>query len=418
MSVISVFGALFCRGTEVSKMLSDSLGYQVIEDTEIIEHASNASGLSAQKIEKALKGKVSVFNRFTHERERAVAYFKASVADRLSDDGLVFLGYSGHVIPASITHVLKICLIADEAYQIETAVERQIDKDSATRMIEEDRQRRSEWTEYLLHREPWNPRLYDMVLPMNTYDLEQVVQLIVENAGKRVVQPSLKSLKAVKDFVLQSQVEVALAREGHSLQVSADDGQITITINTHVIMLNRLEEELGKIARTVPGVTSVETRVGPDFYQTDIYRRYDFKTPSKVLLVDDEPDFVETLSERLQMRDVGSAVAYNGEEALSVVENDEPEVMILDLRMPGIDGIEVLKRVKEGHPEIEVIILTGHGSREDEKTCMDLGAFAYLQKPVDLELLTTTMNQAYEKIRERHARGKEEEDDEREETTR
>jgi DNA-binding NtrC family response regulator len=163
----------------------------------------------------------------------------------------------------------------------------------------------------------------------------------------------------------------------------------------------------------------VKTEVGPDFYQTDIYRRYDFQTPSKVLLVDDEPDFVETLSERLQMRDVGSAVAYNGEEALSVVENDEPEVMILDLRMPGIDGIEVLRRVKENHPEIEVIILTGHGSREDEKTCMELGAFAYLQKPVDLELLTTTMNEAYEKIRERPTEGTEEgQEDEGGETTR
>ncbi len=410
MSVISIFSAAFCRSGEVAHALSEALGYQVIEDSTVIERASASSGLPPQKVEKALKGGVSVFNRFTHERERAVAYFKAAVADRLKEDGLVFLGYSGHVIPTTITHVLKVCLIADEAYKLATAAERGIEERDAVRMIEEDRKRRTEWTEYLLHREPWNPGLYDMVLPMNSHEVKGAVDLVIENARKRVVQPSKSSLKSVRDFVLQSRVETALAREGHSLQVSADDGKVTITINTHVIMLHRLEEELGKIARSVDGVASVETKVGPDFYQTDIYRRYDFRTPSKVLLVDDEPEFVETLSERLQMRDVGSAVAYNGEEALSVVENDEPEVMILDLRMPGIDGIEVLRRVKEGHPEVEVIILTGHGSKEDEKTCMDLGAFAYLRKPVDIELLTRTMDEAYEKLRARRGRGGEGDD--------
>ena len=99
------------------------------------------------------------------------------------------------------------------------------------------------------------------------------------------------------------------------------------------------------------------------------------------------------------MRDVGSAIAYDGESALKMVENDEPEVIILDLRMPGIDGIEVLRRVKKSHPSIEVIILTGHGSDEDRKTCMELGAFAYLQKPVDIEKLSETLRQANEKAR-------------------
>jgi two-component system, OmpR family, response regulator CpxR len=97
---------------------------------------------------------------------------------------------------------------------------------------------------------------------------------------------------------------------------------------------------------------------------------------------------------------MGSAVAYDGESALAMISEDEPEVMILDLKMPGIDGIEVLKRVKQSRPEIEVIILTGHGSEQDRQTCLDLGAFAYLQKPVDIELLTDTLKKANEKMRQ------------------
>jgi len=72
--------------------------------------------------------------------------------------------------------------------------------------------------------------------------------------------------------------------------------------------------------------------------------------------------------------------------------------MILDLKMPGIDGIEVLRRVKETRPEIEVVILTGHGSESDRETCMNLGAFAYLQKPVDIEVLSETLKRANEKV--------------------
>ncbi len=112
-------------------------------------------------------------------------------------------------------------------------------------------------------------------------------------------------------------------------------------INKHVMMLASLEEELKRLALAIPGVKGAETKVGPGYYQTDVYRKFDFDLPlpSKVLLVDDERDFVEALSERLQMRDYSSAVVYDGEEALSIVEEDEPEVMVLDLKMPGIDGL-------------------------------------------------------------------------------
>jgi DNA-binding NtrC family response regulator len=120
-----------------------------------------------------------------------------------------------------------------------------------------------------------------------------------------------------------------------------------------------------------------------------------------VLLVDDEREFVESLSERLIMRQMGSAVAYDGESALELINEDEPEVMILDLKMPGIDGIEVLRRVKATRPDIEVIILTGHGSEEDREVCMKLGAFAYLNKPVDIDLLSETLKKANEKIRKK-----------------
>ena len=164
-------------------------------------------------------------------------------------------------------------------------------------------------------------------------------------------------------------------------------------------MLGRLQDELKSIAEQVPGVTSVEAKVGKGFHKSDIYRKHDFEMPSKVLLVDDEREFIQTLSERLILRDMGPAVAYDGESALNLIKEDEPDVMIVDLKMPGIDGLEVLRKVKDSRPEIEVIILTGHGHEADRELCMKLGAFAYLQKPLDINVLSETIQEANEKIR-------------------
>lgn len=114
----------------------------------------------------------------------------------------------------------------------------------------------------------------------------------------------------------------------------------------------------------------------------------------KVLFVDDEEDFVRTLAERMEMREMGGGVAFSGQEALDLLEEERPDVMVLDLRMPGLDGLEVLRRVKKSYPDLEVIILTGHGSDQDEAEARRLGAFEYLRKPVELEVLMDTVRRA------------------------
>jgi len=116
----------------------------------------------------------------------------------------------------------------------------------------------------------------------------------------------------------------------------------------------------------------------------------------KLLLVDDEEDFVRTLAERLDLRDLGSKTALDGEQALGYVGEKEPDVMVLDLKMPGIDGMEVLRRVRQTYPNIQVIIQTGHGNDLDEAEARRLGIFDYLKKPVEIEILVATIKAAYQ----------------------
>ena len=112
------------------------------------------------------------------------------------------------------------------------------------------------------------------------------------------------------------------------------------------------------------------------------------------MLVDDETEFVQAMAERLKMRDLDADTVYDGEQALSFVEGQEPDVMVLDLKMPGIDGMEVLRQVKKSYPKIQVIILTGHGTEKDDEEARRLGAFDYLEKPVPLDVLIKKMKQA------------------------
>lgn len=401
MSVITIFSGTFCKDETVVKNVLSSSGYKLITDNDIVAEAGRLSGIPANKIMKAFSAKESVFNNFTHEKEVSTAWLKLAVAEKLSGDGLLFTGFSGSLIPKGISHVLRVCIIADMKFRSSlAAADQKISEKEAVKLIHKQDEDRIAWISSLFKKnDPWDSSLYDLVVPMDKMDPEKAVSLITDNAAKEVVKPTKRSKKTVDDFLIASKVEMYLAREGHNVGISAKDGVVTIIINKHVLLLSKLEDELKAIARKAPGVKSVDTKVGEGYYQTDIYRKYDFKMPSKVLLVDDEREFVQTLSERLIMRDMGSAVAYDGESALSLVSEDEPEVMILDLKMPGINGIEVLKRVKRTNPDIEVIILTGHGTEADRELCMKLGAFAYLQKPVDIDILSDTLKKANDKIR-------------------
>jgi DNA-binding NtrC family response regulator len=120
-------------------------------------------------------------------------------------------------------------------------------------------------------------------------------------------------------------------------------------------------------------------------------------TGMKLLLVDDESDFRHTLLKRLQRRHVDVQGVESGRAALVWLQAHPVDVVILDVRMPGMDGIETLRKIKTRHPLIEVILLTGHASLEVAIEGMEIGAFDYLMKPMELDELLYKAEDAYKK---------------------
>ncbi len=117
----------------------------------------------------------------------------------------------------------------------------------------------------------------------------------------------------------------------------------------------------------------------------------------KVLLVDDEVDFLETLSERMRVRGMDVTTSASPLDALKKVQEKDYDAIIMDLKMPQMDGLQLLKVLKEKNPDLQIILLTGHATVEKGIEAMKLGATDFLEKPVDLKVLTEKIHKAQAK---------------------
>ena len=118
-----------------------------------------------------------------------------------------------------------------------------------------------------------------------------------------------------------------------------------------------------------------------------------------VLIVDDEEEFRDLTGKRLKKRGLDVYLAESGQEALETLKKNPVDVVLLDVKMPGMDGIETLRRIRTAHPQVEVVLLTGHASIDSGIEGMKFGAFDYMMKPVELEQLLEKLADANEKKR-------------------
>ena len=277
MPVLTIFSGVFCNEAAVVRDLVENTGRLLITDDQIITMASTLSGIEKSKLLKAFSAKTSVFNNFTHEKERSIAYLKLALVRLLENESIIISGYAGLLIPKTIHHVLRVCLIAKTAFRLALAKEEEQLSEEATRIILLEDTDRSVWTDRLFSvADPWDPALYDMVLPMGKTVPSKASALIEENLLKEAVRQTEDSKAAVNNFLLAVNTEVALVNAGHNVGVQAQEGRVVLTINKQVLMLTRLEEELKTIAGKVPGVLSVETFVNQGDPQSPIYKKHHF----------------------------------------------------------------------------------------------------------------------------------------------
>ncbi len=398
MPIAAITNGKYANAESIVQTLSQELGCKVIRDQEIVEETARIYDIRPAVLHKVINTKPLAFNELTHTREKCIAYLRKAILDHVSGGNCIFHGLLGHLIPYQTSHVMKILIIADKIERTKTGMAKhELSEGEIAKLISTSDKRAILWTNALFGKKAWDKSLYDIVIPSDKTEATKATQLILEYFAEASVIPESVIAQEVSDFALTSEIELALARISDGLSVSTTNGDALITINKRVLMMSKFKQKITALAEGIEGVKSVKTKEGKKA-QTYITRNYGFETPTRILLVDDEKEFVQTLSERLKTRHIENEFVLSGEEALNFADQGDSDVIVLDLKMPGIDGYEVLKKVKQSKPNTEVIILTGHGSEKDRKTCLDLGAFAYLQKPADIDLLATTMQEAYQKI--------------------
>lgn len=405
MSVVSIFSGVYCMGRQVAQAVAQGLACPLLDDNALLAQVDWRPALPETRWPGAIFDDLALFQRFPRERDRLLGRLRMAMASLLARENMVYLGHGSHLIPPTVGHVLSVCLIADGPSRLARAMQGEgLDLQEAALSMGRADDQAMAWVAQVQGREAWSSGIYDILVPMDKEDLEGTVALILEHARSVLLMPTRDSQQAVADFALAAAVETALADQGlpgGDLLVEVEGGRVVIAGRGGAVLTGPQERDIREAAGRVPGVD-------PELLQVRPGRRPQEEDapppmPSRVFLVDDEQEFVQTLSERLRMRQISSVVAYDGHQALRLARENEPDVMVLDLKMPGMDGIEVLRRIKRDHPAVEVIILTGHGSREDQDMCLKLGAFAFLKKPVDMETLQRTMGQACLKIKARGA---------------
>lgn len=401
MSSIAVFPCSHIPSAATVAEIAQALGLTIYDDAALVTASAARSGVGPDRLRKMLYGETSVFNQFTLEREMAVNVFRSVLADLLGGSGrYMFHGFLALLVPGSVTHVLKVLLVGSRQARVARAVAQGMSERAAKRAVRISDISAYGWTDFLFRKEPYDASLYDLVIPVETQSDQELVEAIARAYRTTSVLHTVQSSRAVADMGLAAGVERILLKNGHTVGVQCLGGEVVLEVKKSVLNFGKLEKELTELARQAEGVLGIRVTRSSE-YTVSIYRRQKFELPSRVLFVDDEKEFVQTVADRLISRDVGTYGVYNGEDALELVAGDRPDVMVLDLKMVGLSGVEVLRRTKAMAPEVEVIILTGHGTSKDMLECMELGAFAYMNKPVDIEELSSTIKEANARVQAR-----------------
>ena len=190
MSIITMFSGSFCEEGPVVKEIISRTGYRHIVDEEIVAEASRRSGLAENKIRRVFSPGASVFNNFTHEKERSLAYVRLVVADMIAADDVLITCFSGQLIPKTISHVLRVCLIAPIKYRITAAASQQgVSEKEAAKHVFKREEDCTYWIKSLFNaRDPWDAALYDIVVPIDKMMPQEAAALIADYAGKEVVK--------------------------------------------------------------------------------------------------------------------------------------------------------------------------------------------------------------------------------------
>jgi cytidylate kinase len=263
MAIITISRGSYSKGKEVAENVALRLGYTCISRDLLLE-ASEQFNIPEIKLIRALHDAPSVLERFSHGRERYLAYFAAAFLERVQKDNVVYHGLAGHFYLQGVSHVLNVRIVADMEQRIQHEMQREgISRDEAEHILKRDDQERRQWSLKLFGADPWDPGLYDLIINTRKISVGEAADIISHTVSLGYFEATLESQQNLSNLALAARVRAAMVKDYVHVKVTAQGGSVDLVAGDDLSSGKRAADTiqtLVEFARSVPGVEEVTVR--------------------------------------------------------------------------------------------------------------------------------------------------------------
>ena len=263
MSIITISRGSYSKGKEIGIKVAEKLGYTAVS-REIIIAASEEFNITEIKLARAFHDAPSIFERFTHGKERYIAHIASTLLAKFQEDNIVYHGLAGHFFAKGVSHVLKVRVILDFEERIRTKMERDhVTRAIAAESLEKDDKERRQWSLKLFGVDTWDASLYDLVVHICRLTVSDAVNIICDTVKLEQFKTTPESQKALDDLALAANVKASIVDKYANSSVTAHEGIVIIGLRVSGSLGPRVVEEVKHLAEGVSGVKGVKVHLIP-----------------------------------------------------------------------------------------------------------------------------------------------------------
>ena len=264
MAIITISRGSYSMGVIVAEKVAQRLGYTVIS-RDLLLDASDQFHIPEIKLIRAIHDAPTILERLSHNKQAYLAYIRSALAQRISNDNVVYHGLAGHILLKGIKGVLKVRITADMDYRVSREMKREgITEKEARTILEKDDQQRRKWTKSLHGVDPWDSSLYDLVIRIDRFKADDAVDFICQAAQSEAFRTSEKTLQAIKDLAMACRIKAELVDEFPALGVTCHYGNVIVYTRdkSHGA---KLQKQIEGIRGNMDGIYNLEIHTAAGF---------------------------------------------------------------------------------------------------------------------------------------------------------
>jgi len=258
MAIITISRGSFTRGKEVADKVAQKLGYDCIS-REVLLQASDVFNIPEIKLTQAIEDAPSFLDRFTHGREKYIAYIQSALFDQIKKDNMIYHGFACHFFVKDIPNVLKVRINSNLEDRIKIGMERDhLSRKQALRLIKKVDEQRKRWGRKLYGFDPWDSSLYDLVLNIDRITVNDAVSTIYRIAQLEPFRITPEVKKSLENLALAAEVRTHLIGVKPDVEICADNGYVTLNTGIPVSHDSELVQKIGSMMKTISEIKGIK----------------------------------------------------------------------------------------------------------------------------------------------------------------